>query len=333
MDYFDDEAEPCLHGDGPEWMGPVVAGVVSVLGLLGNGVVVVSCALYRGVLPLMDVFLLNVALSDLLLVLALPLLAYNEQWAWPMGTAACKLLHCCYSISLYSGALLLACVSIDRYIAVVRSHRSLRLRTPWYGRVVCGTMWAAALLLSVPTAVFYARYETLHTDNLTEFVCEFSFSHEDQAKMMKIAVPATQLAIGFFLPLCVMAFCYTAIALTLTRAVFMRRRRAVLLVLVVLAVFVLCHLPYNVVLLHNTAAMFEQDAICEKINTRRTALRVTEGVAYLHCCLNPPLYAFSSQRFRTRLYAAMRRLQPANHSSPSDHTPQSGHSNTASCTM
>nr|AKN80435.1 CCR6b [Oncorhynchus mykiss] len=301
--------------------------VICILGLLGNILVIVTYAFYKKAKSMTDVYLLNVAIADMLFVAALPLIIYNEQSDWAMGMVACKVLRGAYSVNLYSGMLLLACISTDRYIAIVQARRSFRLRslTLLYSRIICVTVWSLALLLSVPTFVYYDRYVPAHSfynisDNgffnysnamtpvglknpvsseseVDSVVCNFRFPDNATARQMKVLVPSTQMAVGFFLPLLVLGFCYASVIFTLLRVKNFQRHKAVRVVLAVVVVFIACHLPYNAALLHDTVHMFKPQ-LCGVMDNTQVAKTVTETVAYLHCCLNPVLYAFIGVRFR-----------------------------------
>lgn len=324
MDYLDDDSyynyyntdlvEPCSHQNNQSVelvVGPYIHSIICILGFVGNSLVIVTYAFYKRTKSMTDVYLLNVAIADLLFVVSLPLIVYNELSSWSMGPVACKLLRGSYSVNLYSGMLLLACISTDRYIAIVQARRSFRLRSLPYSRLICVIVWASALLLSVPTFYFYNWYEPSHaaetimfeeeeinqTSMPPQYVCEFRFMDNATAWKTKVAVPSTQLAVGFFLPLFIMIFCYTAIIFTLLRAKNFQRHKAVRVVLAVVAVFIVCHLPYNITLFYDTVNMFEEQS-CEASDALHTAKTVTQTIAYLHCCLNPVLYAFVGVKFR-----------------------------------
>lgn len=314
-DNFTEWESPCSHQNNQsveQVVGPYVRSLICILGLVGNSLVIVTYAFYKRTKSMTDVFLLNVAVADLLFVAALPLIAYNEAWAWPMGAAACKMLRGSYSVNLYSGMLLLACVSADRYVAIVQARRSFRLRSPARSRLICAAVWASALLLSVPTFYFYSWYRMSDTqmsirfdddeqENETQsddYMCEFQFHDPHLARTTKVAIPALQLTVGFFLPLLVMLLCYSAIAVTLLRARNFQRHRAVRVVLVVVAVFVGCHLPYNLTLFYDTVTMFYLQT-CGTSDAVQVAKTVTQAAAHLHCCLNPLLYAFVGAKFRS----------------------------------
>lgn len=313
-DYDYDLVGPCSHQNNQSVelvVGPYIHSIICILGFVGNCLVIVTYAFYKRTKSMTDVYLLNVAIADLLFVVSLPLIVYNELSSWSMGPVACKLLRGSYSVNLYSGMLLLACISTDRYIAIVQARRSFRLRSLPYSRLICAIVWAAALLLSFPTFYFYNWYEPSHskdafmdegegsnqTSRPPAYVCEFKFMDNTTARKTKVAVPSTQLAAGFFLPLLVMVFCYTAIIVTLLKAKNFQRHKAMWVVFAVVAVFIVCHLPYNITLLYETAVMFELQT-CEDSDILQMVKMVTQSIAYLHCCLNPVLYAFVGVKFR-----------------------------------
>ncbi|XP_067428956.1 C-C chemokine receptor type 6a [Thunnus thynnus] len=316
---------PCSHQNNHSVemvIGPYIHSIICILGFVGNSLVIITYAFYKRTKSMTDVYLLNVAIADLLFVVSLPLIVYNEMTSWSMGPVACKLLRGSYSVNLYSGMLLLACISTDRYIAIVQARRSFRLRSLPYSRVMCAIVWVFALLLSVPTFNYYQWYEPSHnienfmsepqvnattTTSRPEYVCEFRFADNTTALRTKVAVPSIQLAVGFFLPLLVMVVCYSCIIVTLMRARNFQRHKAVRVVLAVVAVFIVCHLPYNVTLLYDTAHLFEEQW-CEEADALQVAKTVTQTIAYLHCCLNPVLYAFVGVNFRNHFRRIVRDL-------------------------
>ncbi|XP_056619684.1 C-C chemokine receptor type 6a [Triplophysa dalaica] len=285
--------------------------IICIVGFIGNTLVIVTYALYKRTKSMTDVYLLNVAIADIMFVVALPLIIYSERNGWAMGNWSCKLLRGVYSVNLYSGMLLLACISGDRYLAIVQARRSYRLRssTLLYSRLVCVVVWSLALVLSLPTFIFYQRYQpspfefvTIEESNYTVFndqphVCFFRFSSNVTAKTFKIAVPSAQVGAGFFLPLLIMGFCYISVIATLLRAKNFQRHKAVRVVLTVVLVFVACHTPYNLALLYRTATIFDEQE-CSHEEAVVLAIIITESLAYLHSCLNPLLYAFIGVNFR-----------------------------------
>ncbi|XP_061599737.1 LOW QUALITY PROTEIN: C-C chemokine receptor type 6-like [Cololabis saira] len=283
-------AQTCIHSI-----------ICSAENLIGNILVIATYAFYKRTKTMTDVYLLNVALADLIFVVALPLIVYNEQEGWSMGVVACKILRSAYSINLYSGTLLLACISCDRYVAIVQARRSFgsRSHSLTYSRLVCSAVWVLAGVLTLPTLIFTKVFDEKDVnDETVTATCLMHFSSEDTAVLIKLLVPSFQMAVGFLLPLLVMAFCYSCIAHTLLRAQSSERHKALRVVVAVVVVFIACHLPYNVALLLHTMSLFKQrDCAAERIKVQ--ALEISRSVAYLHCCLNPILYAFIGVKFRS----------------------------------
>lgn len=272
---------------------------ICALGLLGNILVLVTYAFYKKAKTMTDIYLVNVAVADLLFILALPLIIYNEQHNWSMGTWACKVLRGSYSLNLYSSLLLLACISGDRYVSIVKAIRSFGnlSRAQTYSRLICTIIWLFGIILSSPTFIYSNLGEEYVNGTLKEIECSLTFETNDTARVMKIFLPSMQVSVGFFIPLLVMGFCYSSVIFTLLRAQSYQRHKALRVVLAIVLVFILCHLPYNILLLMHTSRLFKSRD-CNFEQNIHLALSVTRSVAYLHCCLNPILYAFIGVKFR-----------------------------------
>lgn len=275
--------------------------LICALGLLGNILVLVTYAFYKKAKTLTDIYLVNVAIADLLFVFTLPLIIFNEQYNWWMGIWACKVLRGSYSINLYCSVLLLACISGDRYVAIVKAKSSFGIRAPSraqiYSRFICIIIWLFAIVLSMPTFI-YSELADEEINGTDEMECSLTFATNGTAQLMKVLLPSMQMSVGFFLPLLVMGFCYTSVIFTLLRSQNYRRHKALRVVLAVVLVFILCHLPYNITLLIHTVRLFKVRS-CSAEKNIHLAMSVTRSVAYLHCCLNPILYAFIGVKFRS----------------------------------
>ncbi|XP_034713376.1 C-C chemokine receptor type 6 [Etheostoma cragini] len=304
-DYYTEEDEGLCNLD-PDPVEVItqtyIHSFICAFGLIGNALVIFTYIFYKRTKTMTDVYLYNVAVADLLFVLALPFIIYNEQHSWFMGLVACKILRAAYSVNLYSGMLLLACISGDRYIAIVWARKSFgsRARTLTYSRFICSAVWLFSVVLTLPTLLYTERFEErnlLKTEGVT-VTCQPSFSKNETAKLVKVVVPSLQMAIGFLLPLVVMVFSYSSIVFTLLKAQSSQRHKAARVILAVVVVFVVCHLPYNVALLDHTLSLFKQRG-CEAERIKLQVLAFSRSLAYLHCCLNPIIYAFIGVKFRS----------------------------------
>ncbi|XP_054404815.1 C-X-C chemokine receptor type 1-like [Pongo abelii] len=104
---------------------------------------------------------------------------------------------------------------------------------------------------------------------------------------------------GFIVPLLVMLFCYGFTLRTLFKANMGQKHRAMQVIFAVVLIFLLCWLPYNLVLLTDTLMRTQViKETCEHRNDIGRALDATEILGILHSCLNPLIYAFIGQNFR-----------------------------------
>lgn len=125
-----------------------------------------------------------------------------------------------------------------------------------------------------------------------------------------------QVVLGFALPLGVMAACYALLGRTLLATRGPERRRALRVVVALVAAFVVLQLPYSLALLLDTADLLAaRERSCPASKRKDLALLVTGGLALARCGLNPVLYAFLGLRFRQDL----RRLLRGGGCSPGPH--------------
>ncbi|KAM5197651.1 C-X-C chemokine receptor type 3 [Hipposideros larvatus] len=280
---------------------PVLYSLIFVLGLLGNGAVAAVLLSQRTALSSTDTFLLHLAMADALLVLTLPLWAVDAAVQWVFGSGLCKVAGALFHINFYAGAFLLACISFDRYLSIVHATQLYR-RGP-RGRVAltCVVIWGLCLLFALPDFIFLSAH---YDDRLNATHCQYNFPQVGRTTLRLL-----QLVAGFLLPLLVMAYCYARILAVLLASRGQRRLRAMRLVVVVVVAFALCWTPYHLVVLVDT--LLDLGALprnCRRESHVDVAKSVTSGLGYIHCCLNPLLYAFVGVKFRERMWTLLLRL-------------------------
>ncbi|XP_051871792.1 C-C chemokine receptor type 9-like [Pristis pectinata] len=270
---------------------------VFLLGFVGNVLVVVLYVYYKRIKSMTDVYLLNLAIADILFLCTLPFWALDAISGWIFGNFMCKTANSIYKINFFSCILLLSCISIDRYIAIVKAvkARASKKKILLHSKLISLVVWVFAVLLSLP---------------------EFCFSLQDEAQKCSTVYPgnslkatgfAVQVAAGFFLPFAVMTFCYSMIIWKLLQARKLQRHKAIKVIGAVVGVFVFSQLPYNSIII-----MKAMDAInititnCQTIKNLDIATQITQCFAFLHSCLNPLLYAFIGVKFRKDLSKIMK---------------------------
>ncbi|KAL6483604.1 hypothetical protein MHYP_G00084760 [Metynnis hypsauchen] len=68
---------------------------------------------------LTNIFILNLAVSDLMFTLGLPFWSSYIMWGWILGDGVCKGVNFVFSAGYYSSIMFLVLMTIQRYVAVV----------------------------------------------------------------------------------------------------------------------------------------------------------------------------------------------------------------------
>ncbi|XP_010188024.1 PREDICTED: C-C chemokine receptor type 6 [Mesitornis unicolor] len=287
---------------------PVVYSLTCIIGLIGNIFVVLTFALYERTKSMTDVYLLNMAIADILFVLTLPFWAvYHAADKWIFGDFICKMTRGIYAINFSCGMLLLAFISVDRYIAIVQATKSfkLRARTLAYSKIICLAVWVSSILIS-SSSFLYSESYTFSTNETK--ICHHRFVRMSESTMLKSLLLFLQVGFGFFIPFIFMIFCYTFIVKSLQQAQNSKRNKAIRVIVLIVAVFLICQVPYNIVLLVTAINMGKIGKSCENDNIMTYAKYITEAIAFLHCCVNPVLYAFIGVKFRGYFVKIMKDL-------------------------
>ncbi|KAL2089144.1 hypothetical protein ACEWY4_016043 [Coilia grayii] len=96
--------------------------------------------------------MLNLAASDILRLITVPLGMYNLNFDWALGRTLCKLMYLIAFTSAYSSVLTVTLMSVQRYVVVL--HRSQWAKLGRKGeKVLLFCLWTLALILSSPAAV------------------------------------------------------------------------------------------------------------------------------------------------------------------------------------
>ncbi|XP_057560423.1 C-X-C chemokine receptor type 6 [Hippopotamus amphibius kiboko] len=266
---------------------PCVYVVVFICGLVGNSLVLVIYIFYQKLKSLTDVFLMNLPLADLVFVCTLPFWAYAGIHEWVFGNIMCKTLLGIYTLNFYTSMLILTCITMDRFIAVVQATKAYNQqakRMAW-GKAICLSIWVLSLLVSLPQIIYGNIFY------LDKPICGY---HNEKIFTMVLAI---QMSLGFFLPLLAMIVCYSVIIKTLLQARGFQKHKSLKIILLVVAVFLLTQTPFNLVKLVRSTSWEYQS-----MTSFQYAITVTEGIAYLRACLNPVLYAFVGLKFRKNFW-------------------------------
>ncbi|XP_018535790.1 C-C chemokine receptor type 2 isoform X1 [Lates calcarifer] len=261
------------------------------LGLLGNITVLWVLLRHIKLKTMTDVCLLQLVMSDLILATSLPLWAHNFQ-----NLASCKLMTGVYQLGFYSGTLFVTLMSVDRYLAIVHAVAAMRARTLRYGITASVIIWVVAVIMATPQVIF----ASLEMEEDDKFMCHPHYP-DDSQQLWKMLRNFSENTVGLFVCLPIMIFCYVKILVVLSKSRNSKKDKAVKLIFTIVCVFVVCWVPYNVIVFLQTLQLFTILDNCVASKTINSAMSFAEIIALSHCCLNPVIYAFVGEKFRKTL--------------------------------
>ncbi|NXG44609.1 ACKR4 protein, partial [Psilopogon haemacephalus] len=273
---------------------PVFYALAFTFGVAGNSLVVAVYAYCKRACSRTDMYILQLAIADLLLLLTLPFWAANAVQGWQLGNPMCKLTSSLYTMNFSSSMLFLACISVDRYRATAEPQR--QRRTGKHCSATCLCVWISAICLSIPELVFNQVKE--HNDR-KECLPVFPMNMET---LLKVTIQILEIILEFLLPFLVMLICYLATARALFRSANTKQRRPFLVLLAVVAAFIVTQLPYNLLKFWRAIdIIYMLITDCDASKTIDIALQVTKSIALFHSCLNPLLYTFLGASFKMHI--------------------------------
>ncbi|XP_034566063.1 proteinase-activated receptor 1-like [Notolabrus celidotus] len=263
------------------------------------------------------IYMLNLACADLLFAMVLPFkISYHFNGNnWIFGPAMCRLVTAAFYWNMYCSVLLIACISVDRLIAVVYPMDSMTWRSPGKAIVACAAMWVLSFVGSMHLLF---TEQTVHLKQLNITTC-----HDVQPSQLFSCYKmyfVTLCFLLFFLPLIITEVSYTRVILTLSKAQpgvpdqALKKRRAVVLVSIVLVMFVLCFTPTNLVFIVHQLK-FNKEDVANHVDRLYIVYQVFLCLGSLNCLLDPLVYYFGSSQFQKELSSVLGHQKTAQGSS------------------
>ncbi|KAM6992135.1 B2 bradykinin receptor [Tautogolabrus adspersus] len=301
----DPELDPCSNYTAAWlWLSslqPSYMALISVVGLVGNGLVLCVFCLQRKPCSVADVYLGNLAAADLVMMSCLPFWAVTiaRGYQWEFGEILCKLVNVAISMNYICSVLFLVLVSVDRYFALVKPMSCSRLRRVSCAKRICVGIWSLGFLLTLPTLLF-RTVEFVEDANV--HACILSYPHP----AWRLHHNITRNLLGFLIPLLVVTYCTRHIVTALNgrgagvlpsvRA----ERKATDLVLAVWAVFLICWTPLQVMRFLDTMDYFQLTPGCLWGHILDVGIQLSTYLAYSNSAINPFLFVIVGKQFRRR---------------------------------
>ncbi|XP_037632076.1 lysophosphatidic acid receptor 6-like [Sebastes umbrosus] len=263
---------------------PVYAGIygcILALGLPLNAVSLWILLRHHGLKSPSAVFMVNLAISDLLLVISLPMrVHFYATGTWQLSKVACIWITMIFRNNIRSSAIFITFISVDRLLAVVYPLRSRHLRTASNALKAVGLVWLF-VVMNIPETVQLSRF----LKNLNGSTC-FEYPHHPPRPLHNKLVMAYLQSVLVLTMLAVNIVCTTLVSWTLRRhlnnSARVNNKVNVMLIFVMnLVMFTICFLP--------TPIGFLGFGV--------TTITPLVCLATVNCCLDPLLYYFSLDAF------------------------------------
>lgn len=243
------------------------------------------------------VYMVNLAISDLLLVISLPMRVYfYATGTWPLNDQACIWITMLFHNNIRSSSIFITFICVDRLLAVVFPLQSRHLRSSPRAWKAAGLVWLCVVIVNIPESVFFSRF----LDGYDKNTC-FEF---DQSPCSLTVYLLPVLVLGMLVVNIVCTFMVSWTLCThLSPSVMINNKVNVMLIFIMnLVMFTLFFLPVSLVNLSYSWKPFSAPLFC---------------LASVNCCLDPVLYYFSFDGFwkkKEETYSSSKRIVVKNSS-------------------
>ncbi|XP_077351951.1 mu-type opioid receptor [Festucalex cinctus] len=272
-----------------------VYSIVSVVGLVGNVLVMYIIVRYTKMKTATNIYIFNLALADALVTSTLPFQSVNYlMGTWPFGDILCKMVMSIDYYNMFTSIFTLTTMSIDRYVAVCHPVKALDFRTPRNAKIVNVCNWILSSAIGLP--VMFMASTVVSNSNIVD--CKLVFPHPSWYWdiLLKICV----FIFAFIMPVLIITVCYGLMVLRLKSVRMLsgsqekdrNLRRITRMVLVVVAVFIVCWTPIHIFVI-----------IIALINISSSTLQTITwhfciALGYTNSSLNPVLYGYLDENFK-----------------------------------
>ncbi|XP_033846490.2 type-1 angiotensin II receptor B-like [Periophthalmus magnuspinnatus] len=199
-----------------------------LVGIPGNIAVLIFRPNWEQLSRLTQCLMMNLATSDLLCLITLPVWIYAVLYNWALGVATCKIMTFLVYCSIYSSVLTITALSIQRYMQVVHPQRCIRFK-----KRLLILLWLMSMVLSIQALM--ARQIIKDQHQMSCFIKYNSTQH--------VAMLLTECIVGFS-SFTITACAYIFLHRKLNQAVFFNNPSTFKLITTIIVTFFVLWMPY-----------------------------------------------------------------------------------------
>ncbi|XP_066408914.1 probable G-protein coupled receptor 132 [Molothrus aeneus] len=250
------------------------------------------------------IYIFSLSLCDLMYLSTLPvwIIYVKNGHNWTMGDFACRTTGFIFFCNIYFSILLLCCISVDRYVALVYSLESRGRRQQKKATIIVCFLFIVVVGIHLP--VFFMK----DAQNCTEMKTCFETVPLD---LLLACFSCARFLFGFLIPLTILIFTnYKIFQATKRSSSLTCREKAKVkhVAIAIIAIFLICFAPYHVVLIIRAIYfMFHQDCPCPFENKIYSIFTVFLCLGTANSVADPIIYVLVSENVRKDCYRSLRR--------------------------
>ncbi|KAM3856457.1 LOW QUALITY PROTEIN: proteinase-activated receptor 4 [Vipera latastei] len=240
------------------------------------------------------IFLINLATADLLLCLLLPLKIsyYFLGNHWPFGEAMCRFTTTAFYGNMYCSIMLLACISMDRYLAVAHPFFARSFRSSAFAMGTCAVVWVVAVLFTLPLSLLRQSFPLYRTK---QTLCHDALPWKDEDEYYYYYF-IILVACGFLTPLLIMVFS-CGVTLRVLLGSGEKYALAAKLTAIMLISVVTFYSPSHILLLLH----YSSHSCLKSDGTVYVAYMASLALSTCNSCVDPFIYYYVSEEFRSNV--------------------------------
>ncbi|XP_039596580.1 lysophosphatidic acid receptor 5a [Polypterus senegalus] len=275
----------------PHILYTTVYSVVLVIGLPCNAVSLWIFFRRLGLQSTPLIYMTNLAISDLLFVISLPLrIFYFATGWWPFGDILCMIPGTLFSVNIYSSSFFIGLISLDRLFAVIYPLRSRNIRTPYFAKLACGFVWVFIFTISIPIALNHKA----NKDSCNVTRCFEAYSVESWKNGFIMFCLLT--AIGILVPFLLIAISTVGVLKTIkSKSIGMEafdKQKMACMFLMNLLMYAICFVPFHIICI-----LYSLNKLGFLHNDYTRAQIIGLCLASSNSCLDPLIYYFTTDAF------------------------------------
>ncbi|XP_075690523.1 putative P2Y purinoceptor 10 [Rhinoderma darwinii] len=275
--------------------------VIFIPGLLANSVALWLLRSFINKKSKAIIFMINLALADLLHVLSLPLrIYYYINHTWPFRNFICLLCFYLKFLNMYASIVFLTLISVQRYVFTTNPFKAKGWKRR-YDVAISICVWIVVGAACLPFPIY--RSSGL---NITSTSCFADLGTKKMNTMTVIIMLVGAELSGFLIPLIIITYCTLKTRAELKRDSLRcenmkEKHKALRMVVTCASVFFICFTPYHIIFFFYVMVNSNIIHSCTVQKVIMDLHPFSLCLASINCCLNPILYYFTASEFQNEL--------------------------------